>query len=104
MCYLMRLIHPDLADRIVGRVSRTGVRDELQFKKSRERATILEDYAAELLEERTDLDLVVFGHCHQPQVKPVGSHGHYVNSGDWVEHRTYTVVTPEEISQEEWDG
>ncbi len=102
ICYLMRLIHPDLADRIVGRVSRTGVRDELQFKKSRERAKILEDFAAELLESRADLDLVVFGHCHQPQVMAVGSHGHYVNSGDWVEHRTYTIVTPEEIRQEEW--
>jgi UDP-2,3-diacylglucosamine pyrophosphatase LpxH len=86
----------------VGRVSRTGVRDELQFKKSRERASVLEAYATELLESRPDLDLVVFGHCHTPQLKAVGSHGHYINSGDWVEHRTYTVVTPDSIRQEEW--
>ncbi len=104
VCSLMRLIHPDLADRIVGRVSRTGVRGELQIKKSRERAKVLEQYAAKLLESRPDLDLVVFGHCHIPQVKTIGSHGHYINSGDWVEHRTYTVVTPGEIRQEEWSG
>jgi UDP-2,3-diacylglucosamine hydrolase len=101
---MMRWIHPDLADRIVRRVSRTGVKDELQVKKARERAKVLEGVAAELLESRADLELVVFGHCHVPQVVAVGSHGYYVNSGDWVEHRTYTVVTPEEVRQEEWEG
>ena len=104
VCRLMRLIHPDLADRIVGRVSRTGVRDELQFKKSRERAKVLEEFATELLESRPEVDLVVFGHCHTPQLKAIGSHGYYVNSGDWVDHRTYTVVTSDDIQQKEWSG
>jgi UDP-2,3-diacylglucosamine hydrolase len=104
VCYMMRLIHPDLADRIVGRITRTGVRDEVQFKKSRERGQVLEKFAADLLESRDDLDLVIFGHCHQPQVTAIGTHGYYVNSGDWVEHSTFTVVTEEEIRQEEWEG
>ncbi|NIR43199.1 MAG: UDP-2,3-diacylglucosamine diphosphatase [Gemmatimonadetes bacterium] len=101
---LVRLIHPDLAARIVRRVSRTGVRDEIQVKKSRERAKVLETQATALLESRADIDLVVFGHCHVPQVKRIGSHGTYVNSGDWVEHRTVTLVTAEGVRQQEWQG
>jgi UDP-2,3-diacylglucosamine hydrolase len=101
---MMRWVHPDLADRIVRRVSRTGLRTEGQVKKARARSKVLEGVAIDLLESREDLDLVVFGHCHAPVVRAVGSHGYYVNTGDWVDHRTVTVVTADSIEQREWDA
>jgi UDP-2,3-diacylglucosamine hydrolase len=100
--FAMRWVHPDIAARIVGRVSRTGKREGGSFGKARARADILEEYAAKLLEERDDLDLVVFGHCHTPVLKAVGTSGHYVNSGDWVEHRTVTIIAEQGIEQVEW--
>ncbi|UCC73945.1 MAG: UDP-2,3-diacylglucosamine diphosphatase [Gemmatimonadota bacterium] len=104
VCAAMRWVHPDIACRIARGVSQTEKRTQRSFAKAEERAQILEDYAVRLLKEREDLDLVVFGHCHVPQVKTVGSHGFYINSGDWVTHRTYTVVTEDSIEQREWAG
>lgn len=96
-----RLIHPDLAQRIAGGVSRTGERGPTH-PRVQARARILETYAVELLRSRPDLEVVVLGHCHVPQLRRVDGRGYYVNSGDWVVHRTFTVVGPEEIRQLEW--
>ena len=100
----MRLTHPDLADRIVQLFSRTGDRSASQLARSQERAKILEDYALSQLEARDEIDLVVLGHCHIPLVRPIEGGGFYVNSGDWIEHRTYTLVDGEEVRQCEWEG
>ncbi len=100
---LMRWVHPDIAERIAGLVSRTGGAADRDQQHSLERGRVLRKYAAELLERRDELDLVVFGHCHAPEVLSLGDRGHYVNSGDWVQHRTYTVVTAEGIEQKEWN-
>ncbi len=101
---LMRLVHPDLADRFVQRISRTGARSAAERARSGVRAKILEEYAAEQFETRADIDLVIFGHCHIPQLRSFGAGRYYINSGDWIEHRTYTLVTPDEVRQREWDG
>ena len=100
----MRWVHPDVAWGIANRVSRTSDRAEHGFERAKERAGILEAEALRLLEERPDLDLVVFGHSHTPAVKSVGDHRFYVNSGDWIVHRTYTVVTEAGVEQLEWEG
>lgn len=102
VCAGMRWVHPDIACRIARGVSRTGERTDRSLARAEERAEVLEGYAVKLLEERDDLDLVVFGHCHIPQVRAVGSHGFYINSGDWVWNRTYTLVTEDTIDQREW--
>ncbi len=98
----MQWVHPDLARLIARGVSRTEEHAAGAAARSRERAAALERYAVELMERRPDLDLVVFGHCHTPTVRPVGGGRCYVNSGDWVTHRTYTLVTPESVVQSEW--
>jgi UDP-2,3-diacylglucosamine hydrolase len=100
----MRLIHPDVASGIANRVSRTTAREEHGFKGAQQRSAILEAEALRLLEERPDLDLVIFGHSHTPALKIVGDRRFYVNSGDWIGHRTYTVVTEAGVEQFEWDG
>jgi UDP-2,3-diacylglucosamine hydrolase len=100
----MRWVHPDLAWRIARGVSRTEERGPGDEARSRERAAVLEEYAVGLLERRADLDLVVFGHCHTPTIRPVGGGRCYVNTGDWVTHRTYTLVTPDSVVQSEWEA
>ncbi len=99
---MMRWVHPDLAARIVHGISRTGGRSEADVQRSLERARVLEEYALNLLQERSDLELVVFGHCHRPLLRRTDDGRYYVNSGDWVEHTTYTVVGPNEIRQSDW--
>lgn len=101
---LMRMVHPDLADRIVRRISRTGGQAPADIERTEERARVLEEVALEVLGKREDIDLVIFGHCHMPQVKPVDGDRYYINSGDWIAHRTYTLLTEDEIFQKEWVG
>lgn len=100
----MRWIHPDLAWGIANRVSRTSDRAEHSVQRARKTAAILEGEAIQLLNERRDLDLVVFGHSHTPALKTVGDGRFYVNSGDWIEHRTYTVISEAGVEQLEWRG
>ena len=57
----------------------------------------------QLLARRHDLELVIFGHCHTPTLKSVADRRFYINTGDWVQHRTFTVVTEEAIEQEEYE-
>lgn len=100
--FMMRWIHPDFADLIVRRISRTGERVPEEHEPSLTRSRVLREYATSLLTERDDLDLVIFGHCHLPEVRRIGEHGYYVNSGDWVSHRTYTLVRSDGIEQSDW--
>jgi UDP-2,3-diacylglucosamine hydrolase len=100
----MRWVHPDVGSRIAHMVSRTGHRTERDSARAEVIARVLEEHAVKLLEERDDLDLVVFAHCHIPRIRAAGSHGYYINSGDWVTHRTYTLVTEDRVEQREWAG
>jgi UDP-2,3-diacylglucosamine pyrophosphatase LpxH len=52
-----------------------------------------------------DLDLVVLGHTHLPDLVEVEVDRWYVNTGDWVFHRTFVVLeegAPPRM--EEWGG
>lgn len=100
--HAMRWVHPDFASRIAGGISRTSHQGR-GFERAQKRASVLEAYAVELLAQRTELGLVIFGHCHTPQLRAVAPNRFYVNSGDWVEHRTYTQVTTERVEQREWE-
>lgn len=99
-----RLLHPDLADRIVRRLSRTPERGAREPDPGHARARALSEHAAELLARRSDLDLVVFGHAHRPELSEVEPGRHYLNPGDWINSFTYGVVGPDAIRLEEWDG
>jgi UDP-2,3-diacylglucosamine pyrophosphatase LpxH len=65
----------------------------------------LEEWATTRLRADTDLELIVLGHTHQPHIRQVTSRQWYVNSGDWVLHRSYLTL---EIGREpvlsEWTG
>lgn len=54
--------------------------------------------AAELIRQDEGVDFVVFGHTHHPSPPQAG----YLNSGDWVTHRTYVVLDPDGPEVREW--
>lgn len=94
---LFGLLHPDWAMAIARRVSHTSRRlaGPVDPARSREVAAI-RDYACNLI-AAGDADLVFCGHTHHPvEEEVVGPNGPgmYVNTGGWLEHRTYLV----------WDG
>lgn len=101
---LFRLLHPDLAGPLVRRLSRTSERERGEADSERERAEALSDHAASLLRERRELDLVVFGHAHRPELRRVEDDRHYLNPGDWIHSFSYGVLTPGEIRLGEWEG
>lgn len=99
-----RAVHPDLADRVVQRLTRTPERESQEPNGELERARALSDHAAELLGARRELDLVVFGHAHRPELREVEPGRHYLNPGDWIHSFSYGIVTPEGLRLEEWNG
>ena len=92
-----RFIHPDYAmalARLVSHGSRTylGVENPPEGPE----AKALRAHALRLLEEG-ETDIVGLGHSHAPCIETaLGSHGEgvYINTGDWVNNRSYIV----------WDG
>jgi len=92
-----RMIHPDLAMMIARKVSH-GSRSLLGVPNPEEgsEAKALRAYAQGVL-GRGEADIVMCGHAHAPVIErhpsPRGE-GLYINTGDWVAHRSYVV----------WDG
>lgn len=91
--WAFRWLHPDLGAAVARRVSRTDA-DGLAEPDAQDlaRATFLREWALERLDEEPDLDLVVLGHCHRPELVEVESGRFYVNGGDWVRNRTYVIL------------
>jgi len=89
---------PGLGDILAGRVSRTDVRWGPITDADRQRAAALKAWAKDALDRRPELDLVLLGHTHIPAKVEVpgpastGAGRWYLNSGDWVRHRSYLVL------------
>ncbi|HKK28087.1 MAG TPA: UDP-2,3-diacylglucosamine diphosphatase [Gemmatimonadota bacterium] len=100
---LFRWLHPDLADRLVRRVSRTPQDDAAARAREESRARLLSHHARGLLDEDPSLELVVFGHSHRPELTEVAPGRHYLNPGDWIRHFTYGEVSPQGIALRRWE-
>jgi len=92
-----RLLHPDWAmtlARGVSHGSRSITRAEDTSKGPEARA--LREHARRALAQG-DADIIMCGHAHDPVMEtcptPSGT-GLYINTGDWLDHRSYVV----------WDG
>lgn len=81
-----------VGDRIAGRVSRTQDRWERWDAEQKARSAALEAWAVSRLEAQAELELVLLGHTHLPLVREVEPGRWYVNSGDWVQHRSYVSL------------
>ena len=90
--WLFRWLHPDVGGWLADRVSHTDRRGAEPTERLKERAAVLREWAAERLAERPDLDLVALGHTHLPTLEEVEPGRWYLNSGDWVAHRSYAVL------------
>jgi len=104
--WLFRWIHPDLGVRIAERVS--GTRAHLTSDlgaASDGRPEFLSTWATEQLEQDATLDIVALGHGHVPVVTEVAAGRFYVNSGDWVLHRSYVTIDDSGTPVlHEWEG
>lgn len=88
-----RQLHPDWGARIADRVSRTENRVE-GAEAGRNRARFIRAWAEAELRRRPEIDLVLAGHCHVPEVTEVEPGRFYANSGDWVRNASYLLLPP----------
>ena len=91
-----RLIHPDWAMAIARAVS--GGSRSLQKDydpMTGPQAVALRAYGADLI-ARGSADIVICGHAHAPTVEALEG-GVYVNTGDWVGHRSHVVFDGEDF-------
>lgn len=96
---------PVVGDTIARGISKTEGRWCAPGPTEIARAEALQAWALDTLEARPELDVVFLGHTHVPQLVEVGGNRWYVNSGDWVYHRSYAVVRngqPPELLH--WEG
>ena len=103
---VFRWIHPDVGARLADWVSNT--RNQLDPKGARAnegRPNFLAGWAAARLKEDPTLDIVALGHGHGPMVTEIAPGRFYVNSGDWVRHRSYVTIGDSGRPElHEWDG
>lgn len=103
---LFRLLHPDLAIPLVRRVSGTDRESTAEEEAAavRTRAEVLSAHADEVLRRRPEVELVLLGHAHRPELREVEPGRHYLNPGDWIRSFTYGVVGPGGVDLRRWEG
>lgn len=97
--WLFRWLHPDLgawlADRVSGtrrHLARKGKTYPQQTARVAARIKAQADWARAQLASDTSLDMVILGHSHQPVLTEVAPGRFYLNTGDWVDHRSYATI------------
>ncbi len=99
---LFRWVHPDLGvplARLASGTKRAQAREKGGDSPCADR---LAACARDVLAANADIDLVVFGHAHRPEVSEVAPGRFYLNAGDWLHHNSFAVVTPTEIRLESY--
>ncbi len=99
---LFRLAPPDLSLPLARRFSSTPARLGGDPVPDPALADALSAHALSLLGERPELDLIVFGHAHRPELLEVAPGRAYLNPGDWIHHRSYALLGPDSIEIRSW--
>lgn len=94
---LFKWLHPDVGAWVADRVSRTRTEgtappSNAAARRHAGRVRFLAAWAAAKLEDEPEIDIVALGHCHAPVVQEQSPGRFYVNSGDWVVHRSYVTI------------
>jgi UDP-2,3-diacylglucosamine hydrolase len=93
-----RWVHPDLSAGVIQLISRTESRHgQRPDEESLGRATRLHDWTREQLDGDEGVEVVALAHCHVPEIRELLPGRFYVNSGDWVQHRTWAEFESERV-------
>jgi UDP-2,3-diacylglucosamine hydrolase len=99
------LLPPRVGDRIAGAVSRTGRKWDEWGEHQEARSRALARWAEQQLGAEPELEMVILGHTHKPLLREVASGRWYLNTGDWVRHRSYARLEPgRDPVLLDWDG
>lgn len=91
--WAFRWLHPDIGAWVADRVSSTKAEAAAPSERGRQRAERLMQWARERFAVDSTLDVIALGHVHRPLVAEVEPGRYYVNSGDWVRHRSYVTIS-----------
>ncbi len=94
---IYRWIHPDLAIPLTRQFARIR---ESAAPRPGAFAASMASRAHKALARHADIDLVVFGHIHTPELSMFAPGKFYLNTGNWVCNMSFAVVTPDEIRLE----
>ena len=100
-----RQLPPHLGIGIAQKTSRTKMRAALPDGAHVKRSVLLEKWARERILEDAGRELVLLGHTHLPRRVEIAPGRFYLNSGDWLRHKSYLVLAegaPPLL--EEWKG
>ncbi|HUF75021.1 MAG TPA: UDP-2,3-diacylglucosamine diphosphatase [Longimicrobiales bacterium] len=99
------LLPPSVGDAVAHAVSRTGRKWDDWGPHQEARSRALAEWAQARLLAEPELELVVLGHTHRPLLREVRRGKWYVNTGDWVVHRSYVVLERGRAPRlVEWNG
>jgi UDP-2,3-diacylglucosamine hydrolase len=100
---LFRWLHPDLGTALATRSSHTS-----RTYQARDGGAALRETAARYLDERRELELLIYGHSHVAEIRRIGlvegGHGVYANAGSWLDRPTFLRITPERIELRRWSN
>lgn len=109
--WMFKWLHPDVGAWVADRVSQTRAEGaaapagSASARQHARRTRFLAAWAAAKLEEEPELDMVALGHCHAPVVEERSPGRFYVNSGDWVVHRSYVTIDQAGVPElHDWQG
>jgi UDP-2,3-diacylglucosamine hydrolase len=94
-----RLIHPDFGTRLATRSSHAS-----RTYGARDQGRGLARIAADMLQRRADLELLIFAHSHVAALVRTPSGGIYANAGSWLDAPTFLRMTPERVELRQWNG
>lgn len=92
-----RLIHPDWGSALANRTSHTS-----RTYQARDGGAGLRSSAERYLAAHPDVELLVYGHSHVPELRRLGR-GVYANAGSWLDQPTFLRVTPERVEMRRWN-
>ncbi|MBH16275.1 MAG: hypothetical protein CME30_03220 [Gemmatimonadetes bacterium] len=94
--YLFSLLEPKWGTTLGLTISRTSKKRGKPSSREHETSEILKRWAFMQLQNQPRLEIIVLGHTHIPCIAAHQEGRYYINTGDWIYHRTFAVLKPEE--------
>jgi len=92
--WLFSRIHPNLGVSLAHLWSNASRRKNM--KKTSNNHEHLINYCKEK-QKNNPIDFYVFGHLHSPNIENIDSKTKYINTGDWIQHCSYGILSNKNI-------